>query len=249
MNTELRSLTPVRGAGYSFQSHPCQGKQMMKKKGKSTGIEASLLEVEVFKSFVATGDVTGFLALADACDAGEEGVGRVRSHFAQLLRAVAFTPNPAVHWFYVHGEKSHAPEVESELQGHLRSAARLAWFEAKAFELVKSGAWRYEWRPDYEAGFYHDRTAYVLWMCRLDEVAPVAYGHGPYFWRHLNSLGGIDLGENGQPPALITTGAVLNHAVDPHPYCRVVMALLARGTLVDRSEPIPTWLSLETTTA
>lgn len=219
-----------------------------KSTGKSTGIEASLLEVEAFKAFVETGDVTGFLALADACDAGEEGVGRVRNHFAALLRAVGGECNPAVHWFYVHGNKSHVPELESKFQGHLRSAARLAWFEGRAIELLKSGTWRYEWAENDDDYLYDDDedAPNSFWSCRIYETVPASRpGSG---WRSVTLLHGIDLGRNGHPTATALTDGGTEHGIDPNQYCRVVMTTLAEEALIELNEPIPTWLALDTPT-
>lgn len=220
----------------------------MSKKKPKEGIPVSALEIGAFKAFTATGDVTGFWVLADACDAGEEGVGKSRTHFAQLLRSVAEAKNPAVHWFYLHGDKSSYPLVETQRQGHLRCAARSAWFEARAFEQCNVGKWRFLWEPDYDIDD-EEVVRNPVWQCRMDELVPAPAPGSLPGWRHLQSIGGIDLGADGNPPAHMTGGGLLQVGAEPAPYCRVVMAQLAQETIMEMKSfqhPVPVWLAVET---
>lgn len=92
----------------------------------------------------------------------------------------------AYHFFYTNAGWSYDPAVETKAQGRARCAKALARAEARALD---SGL-RYVWHVDSNASSrdFCDKD-YPLWACML------VRGESEI----LESLGGIDFGENGQP--------------------------------------------------
>lgn len=226
-------------------------------KAKWPLIPESAMERQAFREYRTTGSVHGLYLLADACEAGEEGVGKVRMHFAKLLREVADAKNPAVHWFIVNGtgRTNRDFEFETGEQTCLRGAACNAWYEARWVEKVNAGGWRFRWEID----GYDDEDGKEVntWACVLEELVNAGWSHGRTSawqtlpsWRSLTVEHAIYLGVMGAPPAAYT-GRVIGDVDMPSPQSRIVTARMAERHMQmvaadDMSAPRPpNWMSIE----
>ncbi len=107
----------------------------------------------------------------------------------------------ATAFFYTHAGYCHNPEKETAEQGHARCAAELAQAERDAKSIGVRFAWAYDDTTNRE--WTDEGPEYQCWHC----VALSPDGE------ILESLSGIDLGQDGHP--------------DTHSYARVIQAELA----------------------